>query len=528
MTPTPPTEHPEEIKDALRHIEQAAQPDALTDQERERRSSLAELRALGVEPYPYSFERTRFSDEAAALFDETTPDAHPTASIAGRIMGFRRMGKATFAHLQDEAGKIQIYFKSNELAERYDLLRLLDIGDIIGANGFIFRTRTGEITLHVEGFEILAKALRPLPVVKEETDPVTGEKIVHDAFSDKELRYRQRYVDLIVNPDIRKTFRARSKIISTIRRFFDDRGYLEVETPILQPIYGGAYARPFVTHHNALDFDLFLRIADELYLKRLIAGGLAEGVYEIAKDFRNEGMDKNHSPEFTMAEIYVAYKDYEWMMAFVEELFTAVADAVSTHPTDKSYGMDGMFARPFRRLTMMDSIMEFTDVDISQMNEDELRITAKELGVPLEPGSGAGKIIDEIFSAKVEHHLIAPTFITDYPLSMSPLAKSHRTKPGLVERFELYLNGQEIANAFSELNDPLDQRVRFAEQARLRSKGDEEAMVLDEDFLRSLEYGMPPMAGLGFGIDRLTMVLTGEESIRDVVLFPAMRPERNR
>src|SRR5665213_384848 len=328
MTPTPPTEHPEEIKDALRHIEQAAQPDALTDQERERRSSLAELRALGVEPYPYSFERTRFSDEAAALFDETTPDAHPTASIAGRIMGFRRMGKATFAHLQDEAGKIQIYFKSNELAERYDLLRLLDIGDIIGANGFIFRTRTGEITLHVEGFEILAKALRPLPVVKEETDPVTGEKIVHDAFSDKELRYRQRYVDLIVNPDIRKTFRARSKIISTIRRFFDDRGYLEVETPILQPIYGGAYARPFVTHHNALDFDLFLRIADELYLKRLIAGGLAEGVYEISKDFRNEGMDNNHSPEFTMAEIYIAYKDYEWMMSFTEELFVEVASQI--------------------------------------------------------------------------------------------------------------------------------------------------------------------------------------------------------
>jgi lysyl-tRNA synthetase class 2 len=524
---TPPTEHPEEIKDALRRIEESERPDALTDQERERRNSLKELRALGVEPYAYSFERTRFTDEASALFDEANPDAHPTASVAGRIMGIRRMGKATFAHLQDEAGKIQIYFKSNELAERYDLLRLLDIGDIIGANGFMFRTRTGEITLHVTSFEVLAKAIRPLPVVKEETDPVTGEKIVHDAFSDKELRYRQRYVDLVVNPEIRWTFRTRAKIISTIRRFFDERGYLEVETPILQPIYGGAYARPFVTHHNALDFDLFLRIADELYLKRLIVGGLAEGVYEIAKDFRNEGMDKNHSPEFTMAEIYIAYKDYEWMMAFTEELFAEVARMVAGGRMGLD-GINGNFTPPFRRLSMYDSIKEYAAVDVSQMNEDELRITAKKLGVDLEPGSGAGKIIDEIFSTKVEHHLIQPTFITDYPLSMSPLAKLHKTKPGLVERFELYVNGQELANAFSELNDPLDQRARFEEQARLRSKGDEEAMILDEDFLRSMEYGMPPMAGLGFGIDRLVMILTGEESIRDVVLFPAMRPERMR
>jgi lysyl-tRNA synthetase class 2 len=519
-SPTPPTEHPNEIKDALRKIEEAERPDALTDQERERRSSLSALRALGVEPFAYAFERTRFSDEALALFDEANPDAHASASIAGRIMGIRQMGKATFAHLQDEAGKIQIYFKSNELAERYDVLKLLDIGDIIGVNGFIFRTRTGEITLHVMSFEVLAKAIRPLPVVKEETDPITGEKIVHDAFSDKELRYRRRYVDLTVNSEIRKTFRTRAKIITTIRRFFDDRGYLEVETPILQPIYGGAYARPFVTHHNALDFDLFLRIADELYLKRLIVGGLAEGVYEIAKDFRNEGMDKNHSPEFTMAEIYIAYKDYEWMMSFVEEMFTAVAKAIGDSKVN--------FTSPFRRLSMYDSIAEYAGVDVSEMNEDELRITAKKLGVDLEPGAGAGKIIDEIFSEKVEHHLIQPTFITDYPLSMSPLAKMHKTKPGLVERFEMYVNGQELANAFSELNDPLDQRARFEEQARLRSKGDEEAMILDEDFLRSMEYGMPPMAGLGFGIDRLVMIMTGEESIRDVVLFPAMRPERMR
>jgi lysyl-tRNA synthetase class 2 len=517
---TPPTEHPEEIKDAIHNIVSSQQPDSLTDQERERRNSLAELRRIGVEPYAYAFDRTRYSDEAMSLFDEANPDAHPSASIAGRIMGIRHMGKASFAHLQDEAGKIQIYFKSNELTERYDLLKLLDIGDIIGVHGFIFRTRTGEITLHVTSFEVLAKAIRPLPVVKEETDPVTGEKIVHDAFSDKELRYRRRYVDLTVNAEIRKTFRTRAKIITTIRRFFDERGYLEVETPVLQPIYGGAYARPFVTHHNALDFDLFLRIADELYLKRLIVGGLAEGVYEIAKDFRNEGMDKNHSPEFTMAEIYIAYKDYEWMMSFVEEMFAVVARAVGDSKVN--------FAPPFRRLSMYDSIKEYAGIDVSEMNEDELRITAKKLGVDLEPGSGAGKIIDEIFSEKVEHHLIQPTFITDYPLSMSPLAKMHKTKPGLVERFELYVNGQELANAFSELNDPLDQRARFEEQARLRTKGDEEAMILDEDFLRAMEYGMPPMAGLGFGIDRLVMIMTGEESIRDVVLFPAMRPERMR
>ena len=532
---TPPTEHPEEIKAALHQIQEAERPDALTDQERERRHSLAELRALGIEPYAYSFDRTHYSDAAIALFDEASPDAHPHAVLAGRIMGIRRMGKASFIHIQDEAGKIQLYFKTNDLGERYELLRFLDIGDIIGASGYVFRTRTGEVSLHTESFEILAKALRPLPVVKEEVDEVTGEKIVHDAFSDKELRYRRRYVDLVVNPEIRTTFRTRAKIISTIRRFWDERGYLEVETPVLQPIYGGAYARPFVTHHNALDFDLFLRIADELYLKRLIVGGVAEGVYEISKDFRNEGMDKNHSPEFTMAEIYVAYKDYEWMMAFTEEMFAEVSRQVtggSTVIEQKAAGAAPStrvdFTPPYRRLSMYDSIREYADVDVSTMNEDELRITAKKLGVEIAPSDGAGKIIDEIFSEKVEHHLIQPTFITDYPLSMSPLAKKHRSKEGLVERFELYVNGQELANSFSELTDPLDQRARFEEQGRLRGKGDEEAMVLDEDFLRALETGMPPTAGLGFGIDRLTMIMTGEESIRDVVLFPAMRPERAR
>lgn len=527
--PTPPTEHPNEIKEAVRARLQEQRPDALTDQEQERRASLQALRAAGVEPYAYAYDRTHFSQQALGMFREAEPDAHPRAALAGRILAIRKMGKATFIHILDEEGKIQLYFKSNDLGETYDLLRYLDLGDIIGASGYIFKTRTGEVTLHVESFSILAKALRPLPVVKEETDPETGEKIVYDAFTDKELRYRQRYVDLVVNNHIRKTFRTRSKIITTIRRFFDEKGYLEVETPILQPIYGGAYARPFITHHNALDFDLFLRIADELYLKRLIVGGLAEGVYEISKDFRNEGMDKNHSPEFTMAEIYVAYKDYEWMMRFTEEMFAEVARAVTGGET-KVTQSDGTvldFTPPFRRLSMFDSIREFTQIDVSEMNEDELRITANKLGVEVEPGAGAGRIIDEIFSERVEHHLIQPTFITDYPLSMSPLAKMHRTKPGLVERFELMVNGQELANAFSELNDPIDQRNRFEEQSRLRARGDEEAMVLDEDFLRSLETGMPPTAGLGFGIDRLTMIMTGEESIRDVVLFPAMRPEKH-
>jgi len=529
MNLTPPTEHREEIEGAISSRMKEQRPEALTDQERERRTALKELRDLGVEPYAYSFNRTHFADQALALFEEGNPEAHPKAAVAGRIMAIRRMGKASFIHVLDEATKMQFYFKSNDLGLRYDLLKMLDIGDIIGAEGFIFKTRTGEVTLHVESFEILAKALKPLPVVKEEIDEATGEKIVHDAFTDKELRYRRRYIDLVVNNHLRRTFRTRSKIISTIRRFFDDRGYLEVETPILQPIYGGAYARPFITHHNALDFDLFLRIADELYLKRLIVGGLAEGVYEIAKNFRNEGMDKNHSPEFTMAEIYVAYKDYEWMMNFTEELFAEVARQVTGGSTkvEQPNGTVLDFTPPFRRISMFDSIKEHAQVDVSDMNEEELRITAKKLGIDVEPGAGVGKIIDEIFSEKVEHHLIQPTFITDYPLSMSPLAKKHRSKAGLVERFELMVNGQELANAFSELNDPLDQRARFEEQVRLRAKGDDEAMVLDEDFLRSLEIGLPPTAGLGFGIDRLVMVMTGEESIRDVVLFPAMRPEKH-
>ena len=509
--------------------EQAANnQQGLTDQERERRDSLEELRKLGVEPYAYSFDRKHYSDIALALFDEAAPDAHPSATVAGRIVAIRRMGKASFIHILDEHGKMQLYFKTNDLGEQYEHLRYLDLGDFIGVTGFMFKTRTGEVTLHAESFTILAKALKPLPVVKEEVDEATGEKIIHDAFTDKELRYRRRYLDLAVNAEVRDTFRKRATIITTIRRFLDDRGYLEVETPVLQPLYGGAYARPFITHHNALDFDLFLRIADELYLKRLIVGGLAEGVYEISKDFRNEGMDKNHSPEFTMAELYVAYKDYEWMMDLVEELFAAVAAAVTGGAMEikQASGAVLNFTPPFRRISMYDSIKEYAGVDVSEMNEDELRAAAKKLGVQIEPSAGAGKIIDELFSELVEHHLVQPTFITDYPLSMSPLAKRHKTKPGLVERFELMVGGQELANAFSELNDPIDQRNRFEEQARLRARGDDEAMVLDEDFLRALETGMPPTAGLGFGIDRLTMVMTGEDSIRDVVLFPAMRPEK--
>ncbi|MDP4230210.1 MAG: lysine--tRNA ligase [Bacteroidota bacterium] len=501
---------------------------ALPDQERERLQSLQELRSRGVEPYAYSFDRTHYSGAARALFNESDLEAKPVASVAGRITAVRRMGKASFVHIQDEEGKIQLYFKSDELGEAYETLKLLDMGDIIGVKGFIFRTRTGEISLHTQSFSVLAKALKPLPVVKEEIDEKTGEKIIHDAFSDKELRYRRRYIDLVANPQIREVFRKRSKIITTLRKFFDDRGYLEVETPVLQPLYGGAYARPFVTHHNALDFDLYLRIADELYLKRLIVGGLAEGVYEISKDFRNEGMDKNHSPEFTMGEIYIAYKDYNWMMDFVEQMFAEVA-LVITGGDMKVTQKDGTvidFAPPYRRLTMYDSIKEYTGIDVSKMDEAGLRETAKSLGIHIETNAGSGKIIDEIFSEKVEGNLIQPTFITDYPLSMSPLAKNHRTKPGLVERFELMVNGQELANAFSELNDPLDQRARFEEQSKLRARGDDEAMVLDEDFLRSLETGMPPTAGLGFGIDRLVMIMTGEESIRDVVLFPAMRPEK--
>ena len=438
-------------------------------------------------------------------------------------MSIRRMGKASFCHIQDSAGKIQIYLKKDDLGEIYNAFKLMDIGDIIGTRGYVFRTKMGEISIHAQYLELLSKTLRPLPIVKEKVDEA-GNKIVYDPFSDKELRYRQRYVDLIVNEKVREVFIQRSKIMSTIREFFNERSYLEVETPILQPLYGGAFARPFVTHHNTLDIELYLRIADELYLKRLIVGGY-DGVYEFAKDFRNEGMDRTHNPEFTMLELYVAYKDYIWMMELVEQLISTIAVKIHGSTKVKIGAHEIDFTAPWTRITMYDSIKKYTGVDITHYSEAELRKLAKELHVSVDPDLSRGKVIDAIFGELVEPNLIQPTFITDYPLEMSPLAKKHRSDPNVVERFEAIVNGSELCNSFSELNDPIDQRARFEEQAKLRARGDEEANVLDEDFLRALEYGMPPTAGLGIGIDRLTMLLTNQESIRDVIFFPQMKPE---
>jgi lysyl-tRNA synthetase, class II len=465
-----------------------------------RLEELEELKKANVNPYVYGFEVSGYSSEILDSFrdDGTTSDV----AVSGRIMSLRRMGKASFCHLQDSKGKIQIYLKRDDLGEAYDRFKLMDIGDIIGVKGFVFRTRTGEVSIHVKSLELLSKSVRPLPIVKEKTDE-QGNKITYDPFSDKELRYRQRYVDLVVNPEVRDVFAKRAKIISSVRKFLDDKGYLEVETPVLQPLYGGAAARPFTTHHNALDIDLFLRISDELYLKRLIVGGF-EGVYEIGKDFRNEGMDKSHNPEFTMLELYVSYKDYNWMMDTVEQLIHFVCHQV-TGSSKLKVGDDEIdFTPPWKRITMLDSILESTGEDLNGKSEAELSHIAKKLHVQVEASMGAGKIIDAIFSELVEPKLIQPTFITDYPVEMSPLAKRHRSKEGLVERFELMCNGHELANAFSELNDPLDQRSRFEDQAKLRARGDEEAI----------------------GIDRLTMVLTNQDSIRDVIFFPQMKPEK--
>ncbi|MBI4810254.1 MAG: lysine--tRNA ligase, partial [Ignavibacteriales bacterium] len=444
-------------------------------------------------------------------------------SIAGRIMSIRRMGKASFCHVQDSQGKIQVYLKKDDLGSTYDLFKLLDIGDIIGVEGYVFRTKMGEISVHARKLDVLSKSLRPLPIVKDKIDE-QGNKIVYDPFADKELRYRQRYIDLVVNPGIKEVFIKRSKIMKSLRKFLDERDYVEVETPILQPIYGGAFARPFVTHHNTLDIDLYLRIADELYLKRLIVGGF-DGVYEFAKDFRNEGMDRSHNPEFTMLELYVAYKDYRWMMELVEQLISTVAIEVNG-TTESSIGDNKIdFKTPWKRISMFDAIKEYTGKDIRGKSEQELFSIAKGMSLEIENGAALGTIIDEIFSEMVEPNLIQPTFITDYPLEMSPLAKKHRSEPGLVERFEVIVNGHELCNAFSELNDPLDQRQRFEDQMKLRARGDEEAQMFDEDYIKALEYGMPPTAGLGIGIDRLTMLLTGQESIRDVIFFPQMKPE---
>ncbi len=500
-----------------------------TEQEQVRRDARVRMEKEGVSPYAYSWNVTgnaagvldSFDDALHQPGEDGTPAEPLTVSIAGRIMSRRIMGKASFFHLQDETGRIQIYVSRDDLPEGFYntvFKKLLDIGDIVGIEGFAFRTRMGEISIHAQRLEVLAKALRPFPIVKETEDQTYNE------VTDKEFRYRQRYVDLVVNPEVRETFRQRAQMITTMRRFLDDRGYVEVETPVLQPIYGGAAARPFTTHHNALNMKLYMRIADELYLKRLIVGGF-DGVYEISKDFRNEGLSRFHNPEFTMMELYVAYKEYNWMMELVEEMVEHLA--MTLHgSTDLQIGDNTVsFARPWKRIPLFDAIEEKTGEQLFGKNRDELAAAGKKLGLEIDDSMGSGKIIDEVFGEFVEPHLIQPTFITDYPVELSPLAKKHRSKDGLVERFEAICNGKEICNAFSELNDPDDQRERFEEQVRLGKRGDEEAMQLDEDYLRALEYGMPPTAGLGIGIDRLAMLMTNSESIRDVILFPLLRPE---
>ena len=504
----------------------------LSEQEIIRRQALEEIQKRGINPYPADlFEITSSARDIHEKFS-SQPDLFKQISIAGRMMSRRIMGNASFAELQDETGKIQIYFRRDDLSpgENKDLYnvvfkKLVDIGDILGISGFVFTTQTGEISIHATSLTILSKSLRPLPVVKETKDEM-GVVHRHDAFSDPEQRYRMRYVDLIVNPSVREVFVKRTKLVNSMREYLNGKDYLEVETPVLQPLYGGAAARPFRTHHNTLDMTLYLRIANELYLKRLIVGGFS-GVYEFSKDFRNEGMSRFHNPEFTQVELYVAYKDYQWMMNLVEEMIEKVA--LDLHGTTAVTVGDKVidFKRPWKRFTMFEAIAHFTSIDISNMDERALRDTCKALHVPMDETMGKGRLIDQIFGEKCEPHLIQPTFITDYPVEMSPLAKKHRTKEGLVERFEAICNGKEICNAFSELNDPIDQRRRFEEQLELGKRGDEEAMTLDEDFLRALEYGMPPTAGLGIGIDRLSMVMTNSASIQDVIFFPQMKPEKH-
>ena len=498
----------------------------LNEQEVIRRNSLSELLKLGIDPYPADkFDINVSADEIHKNFPKDN-SLYQDISIAGRIMSRRIMGAASFVEIQDSSGRIQLYFKRDEICagedkSMYNIVfkRLLDIGDIIGIKGFVFITKMGEITIHVREYKILCKSLKPLPIVKEKDD------VVYDAFTDPEQRYRQRYLDLIVNPDVKKTFLKRTQLMNSMRSFLNNKEYLEVETPILQPLYGGAAARPFKTFHNTLDMTLYLRIANELYLKRLIVGGF-DGVYEFSKDFRNEGMSRFHNPEFTQMELYVAYKDYEWMMNLVEEMVEKIALDLSGS-TEIQVGEHLInFKRPWKRFTMFEVIEHFTGVDISEMGENELVEVAKKHGVEVDASMGKGKLIDEIFGKTCEAKLIQPTFITDYPVEMSPLAKKHRTKNGLVERFEAICNGKEICNAFSELNDPIDQRKRFESQLELGKRGDTESMVLDEDFLRALEYGMPPTAGLGIGIDRLTMIMTNSPSIQDVLFFPQMRAEK--
>ncbi len=499
----------------------------LSEQEIIRREKRVELEKLGINPYPpEAFPVTHTATEIRSNFSEETKEQFADISFAGRIMSIRDMGKASFAVLQDNTGRIQIYVKRDDICPGEDKTlyntvwkKLLDIGDIIGVKGYGFITKTGETSIHVSSFTVLSKSLKPLPIVKE----ADGQSF--DAVTDPEFKYRQRYVDLIINPQVKNTFVKRTIMINTIREYLNSHGALEVDTPVLQSIPGGAAARPFITHHNALDIPLYLRIANELYLKRLIVGGF-DWVYEFSRNFRNEGMDRTHNPEFTILEFYVAYKDYFWMMNTTETLLEKIAVAMH-NSTDVQVGDKSIsFKTPFKRVSIYDAIQEHTGIDVSAMNEDELRVVCKQLQVENKPNMGKGKLIDSIFGEKCEHHYIQPTFITDYPVEMSPLTKKHRDKPGLVERFELMINGKEIANAYSELNDPIDQRERFEEQVRLMERGDDEAMFIDHDFLRALEYGMPPTAGIGIGIDRLCMLLTNQASIQDVLFFPQMRPEK--
>lgn len=498
----------------------------LNEQELNRRHSLQMLRELGVNPYPA--EQYKVNATSRDIKEAYDPEKgnFDNVVIAGRLMSRRIMGAASFIELQDSQGRIQVYVKRDEICPGEDktmyntvFKKLLDIGDIIGIEGYAFITQTGALSVHAKKLTVLSKSLRVLPIVKEKE----GE--VYDAFSDPELRYRMRYVDLIVNPQVKETFQKRTKIVSTMREYFNEHGYLEVETPILQSIPGGATARPFITHHNTLDIPLYLRIANELYLKRLIVGGF-DGVYEFAKDFRNEGMDRTHNPEFTCMEIYVAYKDYKWMMKFVENMLERVAVAINGKTKFDVWGNEIEFKAPYRKLPMLEAIKEYAGVDVAGMDEAALRQTCKDLNVPVTPSMGVGKLIDAIFGEYCEKNLIQPTFITDYPVEMSPLTKRHRDNENLTERFELFVNGKELANAYSELNDPIDQLERFNEQLRLKDAGDDEAMYIDMDFVRALEYGMPPTSGLGMGIDRLTMMMTNSTTIQDVLFFPQMRPQK--
>ncbi len=497
----------------------------LSEQEIVRRGSLEELRKRGIEPYPAAeYVVTGHSAEIKENFRDE--DERREVSIAGRLMGKRIMGKASFLELQDADGRIQVYVSRDDLCPGEDkdfynvvIKKLLDIGDFIGVKGYVFRTQMGEITVHAEEIKVLSKSLRPLPIVK------VKDGVTYDGFDDPELRYRRRYVDLVVNEGVKEIFLKRTKIYNTMRECFNERGYIEVETPVLQPIPGGATARPFITHHNALDIPLYMRIANELYLKRLIVGGF-DGVYEFSKNFRNEGMDRTHNPEFTCMEVYVAYKDYNWMMDFTEKMLERICVAVNGTTKVKVGENEIDFKAPYKRVTMIDAIKEHTGIDITGMDEAQLRDVCKQLEIEVEESMGKGKLIDEIFGEKCEGKYIQPTFITDYPIEMSPLTKLHRNNPALTERFELMVNGKELANAYSELNDPIDQYERFVEQMRLSEKGDDEAMIIDKDFIRALEYGMPPTSGMGIGMDRLVMVMTGQTAIQEVLFFPQMRPEK--